>query len=91
MSEETMLDRVSKILAEEVSRLMGVRVKADDFGTRPIARAVLEVMREPTQHMSEVGCHEYQQAETGVVDELTQVHTWRSMIDAASQEAGTRF
>lgn len=41
MSEETMLDRVSKILAEEVSRLMGARVKADDFGTRPIAREVL--------------------------------------------------
>lgn len=57
---------------------------------RPIyldqARAVLEAIREPSEHMSSVGCHEYQQAEIGVVDELTQVHTWQAMIDAALSE-----
>ena len=43
---EDILDRLSKLLSEEILRATDVRVKADDYGTRPIARAVLHLLRE---------------------------------------------
>lgn len=42
MSEEERIDELAKLLAAEISRLVEYRVKADDFGTRPIARKVLD-------------------------------------------------
>lgn len=45
-NDEEVLDRLSKLLAEEILRATDVRIKADDYGTRPIARSVLRLIGE---------------------------------------------
>lgn len=50
MMNEDLLDRLSKLLAEEILRATDVRLKADDYGTRPIARAVLALIDEMTEN-----------------------------------------
>lgn len=57
---------------------------------RDDVRAVLSAIREPSERMLEVGEHEYQQTEIGVIDDLTSRHTWRAMIDALLAEELTQ-
>lgn len=45
MSED-LLDAVAKLLAKRILRATDVRIKADDFGTRPIAREILAIVDE---------------------------------------------
>ncbi len=45
MSEE-LVTKVAKLLSAQIGRRLEVRIKADDYGTRPIARDVIALVRE---------------------------------------------
>lgn len=51
----SILDQTSKVLAVEFSRLVHQRIKADDFGTRPVARDVLAMIAEWLENQGEGG------------------------------------
>lgn len=79
---ETMRERLRKRMAIEVSSIVGFRVKADDFGTIPLVRALLDELREPDEAMITAG---YQPMSFEEPERALPELIWQAMIDAASK------
>jgi hypothetical protein len=80
---DDMVSRVARALATAWAKRPNTDVR-DIFDV--LARAAISAMREPTQHMVDVGDMEQCEQTTGEQVAMSSAVPWRVMVDAALQQ-----